>query len=230
MAPGELQVWSCSTRGWERRFFFVRFSYAFKALLIIELKLEEDEVVLWVWDIRLGRRSLWGKRNRESYRTPWKNFQVTCLGAFCERAAHRHRLRWLALTPQYALTQTRKQFDIVCSMDGVKYVDGLCPRRSLVHVLYSYYHLYLTLFHFRSLVAENMLRLVKSQAHMPFQNSSTRRNSSISSRRLSWNKQVICSGCINPRIDAQKSSYVASEQSGVLDKNPTRTNLVRKGE
>jgi hypothetical protein len=46
MAPGELQVWSCSARGWERRLFFVRFSYAFKALLIIKWKLEDDEVVL----------------------------------------------------------------------------------------------------------------------------------------------------------------------------------------
>jgi hypothetical protein len=46
MAPGELQVWSCWARGWERRFFFVRFSYSFKALLIIEWKLDDDEVVL----------------------------------------------------------------------------------------------------------------------------------------------------------------------------------------
>jgi hypothetical protein len=45
MAPGELQVWSCSARGWEKRFFFVRFSYTFKALLIIELKLEDEEVL-----------------------------------------------------------------------------------------------------------------------------------------------------------------------------------------
>jgi hypothetical protein len=46
MALGELQVWSCSARGWERIFFFVRFSYAFRALLITKWKLEGDEVVL----------------------------------------------------------------------------------------------------------------------------------------------------------------------------------------
>jgi len=46
MAAGESQVWSRSARGWERRFFFVCLSYASKALLIIEWKLEDEEVVL----------------------------------------------------------------------------------------------------------------------------------------------------------------------------------------
>jgi len=43
MAPGESQAWSCIARGCERRFFLVRFSYAFKALLKIGWKLEEVE-------------------------------------------------------------------------------------------------------------------------------------------------------------------------------------------
>jgi len=43
MALGESQAWNCAASGCARRSFLVRFSYAFKALLIISWKLEEED-------------------------------------------------------------------------------------------------------------------------------------------------------------------------------------------
>jgi hypothetical protein len=55
MLLGELQNCSWAASGCARRFFFVRLSYAFKALSKITWKLEawlEDDVAaVWVWDI-----------------------------------------------------------------------------------------------------------------------------------------------------------------------------------
>jgi hypothetical protein len=43
MSPGELQAWSCEASGWASKSCFVRFSYAFSALLIISWKLDDEE-------------------------------------------------------------------------------------------------------------------------------------------------------------------------------------------
>jgi hypothetical protein len=42
MSPGDLQAWSCAARGWARRFLFVLFSYTFRAILKMDLKLDEE--------------------------------------------------------------------------------------------------------------------------------------------------------------------------------------------
>lgn len=83
MAPGESQVWSCSARGWELMFFFVRSSYASKALVIIEWK-PEDEEVLWVRDIRLRGKELLEKRKLPS--TTVRGCTVSRVCARCARA------------------------------------------------------------------------------------------------------------------------------------------------
>jgi hypothetical protein len=46
MLLGESQAWSWEARGWARRSLFVRLSYAFKALLNIGWKLEDDDAVV----------------------------------------------------------------------------------------------------------------------------------------------------------------------------------------
>ena len=43
---GELQFWRSVASGWARRSFFVRFSYAFKALLKISWKLNDEGSVV----------------------------------------------------------------------------------------------------------------------------------------------------------------------------------------
>ncbi len=48
MALGESQACSLAASGCARRSFFVRLSYAFKALLKISWKLEDEAVVVWV--------------------------------------------------------------------------------------------------------------------------------------------------------------------------------------
>ena len=45
MSPRELQVWSCVASGWESRSFLVRFLYEFKASLMINWKLFDEEAV-----------------------------------------------------------------------------------------------------------------------------------------------------------------------------------------
>jgi hypothetical protein len=45
MALGESQIWSWVASGWASRSFFVRFSYAFKALLKISWKLDDEAAV-----------------------------------------------------------------------------------------------------------------------------------------------------------------------------------------
>jgi hypothetical protein len=45
MALGELQVWSSAVSGWARKSSFVRFSYAFRALLKINWKLDDEVAV-----------------------------------------------------------------------------------------------------------------------------------------------------------------------------------------
>ena len=43
---GESQIWSSAARGWASRSFFVRFSYAFKALLKMSWKLDDEAEVM----------------------------------------------------------------------------------------------------------------------------------------------------------------------------------------
>jgi len=54
MEVGELQDWNSVASGWARRSFVVCFSYAFKALLNISWKWEDDAGVEFVPDIRVG--------------------------------------------------------------------------------------------------------------------------------------------------------------------------------
>lgn len=42
MSPAELQACSCAESGWAKRSFLVFFSYAFKAVLKMDWKLEDD--------------------------------------------------------------------------------------------------------------------------------------------------------------------------------------------
>jgi hypothetical protein len=46
MSPGELQVWNWEASGWATRLFLVRFSYAFRALLMISWKLNDGAAVV----------------------------------------------------------------------------------------------------------------------------------------------------------------------------------------
>jgi hypothetical protein len=43
MSAGELQAWIWAASGWASRSFLVRFSYAFRALLIMSWNLDDDE-------------------------------------------------------------------------------------------------------------------------------------------------------------------------------------------
>jgi hypothetical protein len=67
MLLGESQAWSWAASGWVRRSFFVRLSYAFRALLKIGWKLEDDEAVGGVWDMTLGARRMGsGKKGKRA--------------------------------------------------------------------------------------------------------------------------------------------------------------------
>ena len=43
MSPGDSQAWSCDASGCASKFCFVRFSYAFSALLITSRKLDDED-------------------------------------------------------------------------------------------------------------------------------------------------------------------------------------------
>jgi hypothetical protein len=94
IALGELHFWSSAASGWARRSFFVRFSYAFRALLKMSWKLEDEvavgvAVVGWEWDMAAGVKNFvraWAERlgmmevRRERghslvYRKPWETIR-----------------------------------------------------------------------------------------------------------------------------------------------------------
>lgn len=62
MAAGVSQDWSWVARGWESSLLFVILSYASKAALKTDWKLEEEEeeeAVEAVWDMGTGENSFW---------------------------------------------------------------------------------------------------------------------------------------------------------------------------
>jgi hypothetical protein len=69
MAVGESQDWNWAARGWVRSLVFVFFSYASKAALRTDWKLEpeEEEALGWVWDMVLveSEKKLVDGRKRE---------------------------------------------------------------------------------------------------------------------------------------------------------------------
>ena len=54
---GELHFWSSAASGWASRSFFVRFSYAFRALLKISWKLDDDPEGAAVMKLELDIRA-----------------------------------------------------------------------------------------------------------------------------------------------------------------------------